>query len=162
MSKLFIEANAEVFIIPNHAGPFSTMVLKDFARPVYQKICADNNIEFDEEENLIQLWFTSEDELHSENLVRHGFSFNIDGTSYHTTPNWEYEQLPLKLVDIKEGETFDLWLKDFPCWTKDKDAEDGYIDDIPVDILLHVKANQSEYRYRNFGTYEETLRRVCF
>lgn len=150
-----VEANAGMFIIPNSAAPLADWVLDSSVDAgssiieAHKKICKDNGIEWDPKEKLVQLWFHSDEELESDNLVRHGFIVTIDGRKDHVRIDSELEDLPLQLVqNLKEGDVLDLHINDVN------------VGDKIVDLTIHVKAQQLGYRYQRFGTFEETLQQV--
>ena len=100
----------------------------------------------------VQLWFVSEEELGSENLARHGFNFNHNGKVWSTI--LPTEDLPQRLLTIKEGEISEIAFKDM-LYVGDKEG-----DQKRFDIILKCKANQLAYRYRSFGPFEEVLAKV--
>ncbi len=165
MSKNFlVEINADMFVIPNHAGKiedffwFDKIGKEDYADNYfnwYKNLYAANNKEYDQNEFLIQIWLTGEI---SENIIRHGFVIEIKGKKYYadsaTLSSLEY--CPRCLINIKEGETCDLLVKDVEVFDiDDKESK-------KIDILFRLTANQNSYRYQKFGTFENAVQRVCY
>jgi hypothetical protein len=154
-----VEINADMFIIPNGATQLSSCWWygkdRDYARSnlaFYKNLCLDNGKDFNQDENLVQIWITNDV---SENIIRHGYRFIIDGEKYHLD-NCDLtllEDCPKSLIDIKEGEVADIMLKNFPAYSKDGT-------EISVDIQFHLTAKQLSYRYGS-GTFENILQKVC-
>ena len=155
--------NAAVFVIPNAAGYCRQFWLKSVGERVekYSKdLCSQKGIEFDpEHDKVVQVWFTSkynedlkndylkEDNLGSGDMSSHGF--RMDGKFYY----FKYSYLPYPLIkDVKEGDTMDL---EFEVSTVDEDDNRTY-----ETIKLHITFDQHSYRYRNFGNFEDVVRRV--
>lgn len=154
-----VEINADMFIIPNGATQLSSCWWygkdKDFAKrnlAFYKNLCLDNGKDFDPDENLVQIWITNDV---SDNVIRHGYRFTIDGEKYYLDNRdlTLLEDCPKSLIDIKEGETVDIILKNVPAHSKD------YVE-ISVDIQFHLTAKQLSYRY-GFDTFENVFRKVC-
>lgn len=155
--------NAAVFVIPNAAGYCRQFWLKSVGERVekYSKaLCSQKGIEFDpEHDKLVQVWFVSkynenlgndylkEDNLGSDNLGDHGF--RMDGKFY----GFRYSHLPYSLIKgMKEGDTMDLEFEVFTDDEKDYRTYDT--------IKLHITFDQRSYRYRNFGKFEDVVRKV--
>lgn len=164
MANKLVEIKADMFIIPNKANRiqsfywFQYIDEKDYAKKhldFYKNLYADNGKEFDLDEKLVQIWITNDV---SDNIIRHGYVCSIDGQRYYIDNSdlSSLEDCPKPLIDIKESESTDILVKNIPAY--DKDHENP----TTVDILFHLTANQHEYRYRNFGTFEETLERVLY
>lgn len=165
MKKLIndvIEAKVECFIIPNRIGKISDLSFTAIRNEYKEKmimISDLNGIEFDpENDTMMELWFTSDD-LGSENLVDHGFNFELpDGTVIRGC-RINSSLLPTKLFEGKqEGDTVTLNLIGTYM---------DYRDDINMrlifkDVMLkcEVRLNQTEYRYRNHGRFEEVMQKI--
>lgn len=148
-----IEANVDLFIIPNSPSKFLEGFQYENAAPGYMNLRDDNidriaklnGVEICKGERLIQVWLTSKEELGSDNLNDHGFEA--------TTENGEKVRLHFRchsipatmLLGKSEGEVFDMKIK---CYDMDKNE---------YELLMHVKCSQSEYRYRRFGNFENVL-----
>ena len=171
MSKNFlVEINADVFVIPNHAGKineffwFDKIGKEDYADNYfnwYKNLYKANNKEYNQDEFLVQIWLTGEI---SENIIRHGFRMTIDNKRYYTDSATlsSLEYCPRCLINIKEGETCDLLVKDVEVYERGFDVDDGKEHTRKVDILFHLTANQSDYRYRGFSTFEDVVEKVCY
>ena len=103
-----ITGKASCFVIPNSAG-YCREFLSDKLRQRYTgeltKYCELNNIEFNpEEDQLIQVWWHSDEYFDTDNMYRHGCSVaDSDGNIYRfhiDTP--EYMPYPL-IKDVTEG-----------------------------------------------------------
>ena len=157
--------NADCFIIPNRCGSVNDF-LGESTRKEYRKqlaaYAALNNFEFDDDTPLIQVWLTAEENLNSENLYRHtNTCLDTEGNEYCVildTP----EFLPYTfVVGRKEGDVLDIKM---PVAVFKKENRLGMLkgemkaDDAVAEIKLRL--NQKSYRYRSFGTFEETLKQV--
>lgn len=73
----------------------------------------------------------------------------MDGKFYY----FKYAYLPYPLIkDVKEGDTMDL---EFEVATEDEDDNRTY-----DTVKLHITFDQRSYRYRNFGNFEDVVRKV--
>lgn len=163
--------NAACFVIPNGAGYCHEFVIDSYKERYIRyctDLCAQKGIKFDPDNDpIVQVWFASEydedldndylkeDNLGCDNLEAHGF------WAGDTRYNFRYAFLPLPLIkDIKEGDTMDL---EFEV-TEEMVRENGkrkFIDDGKEDhIKLHITFDQRSYRYRNFGNFEDVVRKV--
>jgi hypothetical protein len=158
--KINVEATADFFIIPNSASRIQDYYSEDTQvrrREEATKICSDNNVDFDESKDyMVQTWITSED-LHADNITDHGFHFEEDGERY-----WVHAGIgrfiPSNLINIKEGETVTLSFNDNEVYARNDLDEEHPVN---VNVILHITAAQTKYRYRNFGKFEDTLKYVC-
>lgn len=152
MNKVSVDA----FIIPNSAGYVHKFLLESYQKrykAYMTDICKQCGKEFDPKtDKIVQIWFTSK-ELKSDNLEAHGFEYKGE---YFT---FRYGYLPYPVLkDLKEGDSIDLNLEATEdTWRRDDD--DICVKRIIV-VPMHITFKQLEYRYRNFGTFEECLERV--
>ncbi len=140
-SKL-LNMKASAFIIPN-----SLAMIKDYIEPMQEKklkcmeeLCNLNGTTFDpESDKIVEMWFHSED-VECDNLHCHGFSVEeLDGSVRVVSP--AVNHIPVKLVkERKEGDTFTFKVQD----------ED-------LLICMELTLDQTHYRYRQFGPFEECL-----
>lgn len=139
-----LEANAEMFIIPNpptriHEFLVSNDTIQDFATDLLKnagmKPADQNTI-------MVEVWICSDD-LGTENLRCHGGSYiNEDGAEERI--NIPDGNCPADLLlGKKEGDVVDLTF---------------HMDDIKV--ILHTKLNQTGYRYKNHGRFEDCFVKV--
>ncbi|MBP5593999.1 MAG: hypothetical protein J6Y02_01360 [Pseudobutyrivibrio sp.] len=146
-----IEFNAEAFIIPNQAGKITAFWCSSAAREVKELATSVLGEEPDEDEIYVQMWYVAKD-LGCDNLVDHRARVEIDGKKY--VIGMEASYLPYSLLrDRVEGDTISIT---FPNHTRVWEDELGY--NIP--ITMHVTLNQNDYRYRNFGPFQDVLRKV--
>ena len=148
-----LEFNADAFIIPNS---FSTKC-GEFGRFDYFKQIYDANDfgEIKPDDGLVQLWYVVPD-LESENFIDHsGKCLDEMGNKIHIRPRIDI--LPASIfAEYKEGDVIDINVP----YTYN--YEDDMISDIREYMLkMHVKLNQSDYRYRRFGKFEEVLPKVA-
>lgn len=142
-----VRFNADVFIIPNglhRVCEYLSDSVKKSKAELATRVCELNGLEeFDiEHDRLIQLWFTSK-ELGSDNICRHGFGIIEDGKEDFMTP-YDMEELPVKIFEGKsEGDTISIKVPD---------------GDIILD--MNVTLNQQDYRYKNFGTFDQCIEKL--
>lgn len=151
--------NAQLFIIPNHACHISGLF--DFAQADHlarmKKICELNGLEFDPEKDwLVECWYLSE-ELGCENIPNHNIRV-LNENGKRCTIGVENRYLPSNIFKgKKEGETISVKL---PVWMRvegeDKEFPNGK--DIVADFTISL--DQTKYRYRRFGNFEDVLSRV--
>lgn len=168
MDKMY---NTACFVIPNGAGYCHEFVINSQVERYIRyctDLCAQKGINFDPDNDpIVQVWFASdydeklgndylkEDNLGSDNLEAHGFW--TDDANY----SFRYGYLPLPLIkDIKEGDTMDLEFE-----VEKEIIREGskrkYLDYGEKDrIKLHITFDQRSYRYRNFGNFEDVVRKV--
>jgi hypothetical protein len=134
-----IHLNADMFIIPN-----SVSTIDDYLLPSFQKrmvdLCKINELVENPKEKIVQIWLTNDN---SDNINDHGIK--IDGKQYYVTCG----NIPYTLIkNVKEGET--VAVKFF-----------GYdnSEEKPAKVVFEIQltAKQLDYRYRRFGSFEETL-----
>lgn len=156
--EIFRDVDADAFIIPNGASRICTFF--SGARNRYidlcQKIYEFNHIEYNldefDNEKMIEMWVVAKEDLNSENLGSHGFKLEIEGVpNYCRFPNY----LPMRLFEGKEEG--DIVTVIIPI-----DAYNYEHDDVKTEIYIrfHIRLAQTEYRYRNFGRFEELLARM--
>ncbi len=165
--------NAAVFVIPNGAIYCHEFAINSQVERYIRyctDLCEQKGIKFDPDNDpIVQVWFTSsynedlcndylkDDNLKSDNLEAHGFW--TDGAYY----SFRYGYLPLPLIkDIKEGDNMDLEFEvEKEIVIKDgkrKYLEYGYGEKNRIN--LHITFDQRSYRYRNFGNFEDVVRKV--
>ena len=106
----------------------------------------------DEDERYIQMWYVVKD-LNCENLSDHGARVELDGETYYIGMPTSF--LPYSILKGKsDGDTIDVTFRN--SWDIDLDHED----EETVKITMHVTLNQKDYRYRNFGSFQEVLKKV--
>lgn len=168
MDKMY---NVACFVIPNAAG-YCKQFLLDSYKERYERyctdLCAQKGIKFDPDNDpLVQVWFVSdydgndpidylkEDNLKSNNLEAHGFW--VEDADY----SFRYGYLPLPLIkDIKEGDTMDLEFEVEKEMVREGKKRKYLAYGERDRIKLHVTFDQRSYRYRNFGNFEDVVRKV--
>ena len=148
-----LELSTDAFIIPNRMSLTCGEVNQD-DKDLYQKIYDVNNLgKVNPDSKIIQLWFVPEEKAESENLVRHGVCcVSKDGIETMIFP--PIECLPYDLFKgHKEGDVIDLVI---PARQYKRGLHIGD-PNIAIDytLKLHIKLNQSDYRYRRFGKFED-------
>lgn len=150
-----ITANADIFIVPNSAAKISNYFNPENALTEMNTLCKDNGCQFDPDRDLlIQVWMCSDD-LKSDNLDGHGFSFRMDDNRYVVWGRSIPSRIPASMINMKEGETKIINLNNIEA--------ENFLDDskVSVNLQLTVKASQLDYRYRGFGKFEDAMRCVC-
>ena len=145
-----LEFVAETFIVPNHSFPVNDIMENRQER--IRRIAELNGIhDLSDNDQLVELWYVSKDDLGTTNLVDHGASIlNKNGRKIFFRPS--IGMMPAKLFEgHKEGDVVDI--KGYATVT-DPDYPD---DENTVFFLMHCKLNQLSYRYCRFGRFEETF-----
>ncbi len=152
-----VAANADVFVIPNHASTVNEFVFgKDTRKETVCNVCFANGVSYDPEtDKLIQLWMVSDD-LQSDNIEDHGFISNFNGKEYRCHLPAYCHSLPKKLLPSKEGETKRIIIPNCIATERSRDADE----EINFDLILNITASQTKYRYKNFGNFEDAVRYV--
>lgn len=161
-TNVTIEAEADVFIIPNKLYKLKPKYMTELNRIVnVRKIALANNLVYDyEADDVIQLWFVSDD-LDSENLGDHGFRFYIEDDKYLVPPSESkiLSCLPKKMFEgLREGETRTILIPMND--TEIHNCNTGDEEKVDIELRLTITAAQSKYRYKNFGNFEDTLSMV--
>lgn len=150
--------NAEAFIIPNHAGAANDYLLFGEERKKFlDKISQENNcgeLDFDNDP-CCQLWFCSKD-LDTDNLVAHGAFIEMPNEEeIWIRPN--IGVLPAKLFDEKkEGDVITVTIPWHHLYIYGRSKENDY----PINLLIHLKLNQTGHKYCGFGNFEDALQYV--
>ena len=157
--EITFEANWDLFIIPNHA----VSLLDEYMPMSYAKkqiqalyeIEKANNCMIRMKDQLVQVWYCNEQ---CDNGVNHGtYVVDQDGREWNISFNLK-EYLPEPIVrELHEGETsvinIPVTLKYYDTETKNKERRSAI-------MKAHITPKQKAYRYREFGTFEEVLKRV--
>lgn len=155
-----IKANGRIFVIPNHAGSINSLKYhcQDSKNEKIKKLtdlCELNDRDIDDliNEPLIQLWIVSDD-LKTNNLEDHGFRFNIGNEEFFGYA-YGIGHLPKSFFDgKKEGDILSLKYKGWYVAKNDGNHNDMLLE-------LNLELCQHEYRYKNFGQFEEVISKVC-
>ena len=172
-NKIYKEVNCDTFIVPNNASKISGYMwgqenLTKRTNEIYNL----NGIEFNPaEDHMLQLWMTNDQ---CENLNDH--TFYIFDDVYHYTFRLDSTLPAILFKDKKEGDVVDVVVTLKPISRikvigtdniSRKDSERIWYDDknspeAPVfEITFNLKLNQSNYRYRRFGKFEDVYNMVC-
>ncbi len=161
MNKNIGKKKCEIFIIPNTPGKMDEFLFPQIGTRVcnfFQKLAELNGMNFDDWKNdkLVQLWYveSSDSEDRCEDMYSHTFEIVSGETTYNVKLGEEF--LPETLVkELKEGDTISL---EIPLTEyNSKYFKSGIKSDEELSITCEITARQLKYRYRNFGTFEETL-----
>ena len=161
--KNVVRANAEIFIIPNSAAK-CTGFLGSYVERSEEKgitICNANNKSFDPKKDyFIETWVVSNKDIEganlgSDNLADHRFIFKVNDNTYIGEFGDLSRYFPEKVLPTKEDETVELIYPDLEA-----SNYDNRDDEITFDLHLNLTAKQLKYRYRNFGTWEDTMIKV--
>ena len=138
---IFKPFEADFFIIPNNGVRGSEMIGNSFR--ALEKSWAQFGVKVDIDDMFIQTWFTTEDH---DTISDHGLPDEMIGLpceeirgGFHQA-RWAHH-VPVELVkELKEGESITL--------TSDKE------------VSIKITAAQKKYRYKGFGSFEDTLKTV--
>lgn len=152
--KIVIEGNADMFIIPNPATSLSKWICGQLRMDGFKKMAELNNIEFSEEEPLVQIWMVSDD---CENVVGHIETTLVDDMLYGIYFD-SSEFIPATLAKKFTEGTVDEIV--FPVTLFDEFGKRRDQNGTSAELHLKLTASQQKYRYRNFGDWTETLNKV--
>lgn len=145
-----IEMKGEIFVVPNKTGTVKNFFISNMEKRM-KDICELNGISFDKENTLIgQFWIVMPD-YRCDNFSDHDIMIkNDNGDMYFIkAPNNGY--FPLSLFKgKKEGEEINVKV---PMRIYD----DHFKKVKDTQAILTLKLNQSGYRYKNFGCFEEAI-----
>jgi hypothetical protein len=145
-----INLNVTSFVIPNTASKMTEFHGKEL---YFKNIHELNNIEYNENNKIVQLWSYNHEELKCDNIGNHKFKLEIDGiteTMFMVDLTW----IPYELIkDCKEG---DVVTFKFPYMTHD--IHD--VTSINMIFNINMKCQQAESRYRRFGNFEDVVKSV--
>lgn len=157
--EIIFEANWDLFIVPNPA----VSLIDDYMPLYYVKkqiqalyeIKKANNCMIDMKDQLVQVWYCNEQ---CENGVRHDpYVVDQDGKVWDISFNLG-EYLPEPIVrELHEDETSVISI---PVTLKYHDVATKTVESRSAIMEAHITPKQKAYRYREFGTFEETLKRV--
>ena len=123
--------HGNIFIVPNRAHTLEDWLAPESTLDNFQK--ALSNVGLSPEGKLIQVWYVSDE---CDNWSSHRWEDHPEFFGSHGLPNHLPEHL---LEGVKEGDELVLNFGDKE---------------------LRLTAAQSDYRYRNFGTFEEAFKQV--
>lgn len=137
-----IELEADMFIIPNSISTIDNERMLSFKKKM-RELCKLNGLNNNDEEMLVQVWITNDK---SDNIDDHGIIIN--GKQYYVICS----NIPYTLIkNVKEGEN--ITVKFFGY---DHSGEEA----VKVVFEMQLTAKQLDYRYKRFGSFEETLKRL--
>ena len=156
-NNIKVTANADVFVIPNHASTADEFIFgKETRKETVSNVCFANAVSYSPEmDKLIQLWIVSDD-LQSDNIEDHGFIYKFNGKEYRCHLPAYCHSLPKTVLPSKEGETKTVIIPNCIAEERSHDADEEII----FDLELHLTAAQTKYRYKNFGNFEDAVRYV--
>ena len=150
-----VAVNASVFIIPNGAPLVSAYIInQDNIEKNMKKLCELNGETFDpEKDHVVECWFHSK-ELNCDNMCDHFFRLTIDGKEYHTRLQF-FRMFPETLLrGCTEGSTKEFI---YPLILLNEEDETK----LDCELVMNVTFDQTHYRYRHTGNFEDTLAMVC-
>jgi hypothetical protein len=163
-----VTVNCDAFIIPNGASKvdLSWSMGQDLAN-FCEKVAELNNLPYDKEQDLhLQLWLANDD---NENIARHGLHLDVDGDKYVFHES-KLEDLPVSFFQgYEEGDIVTIRVPMEPSYAniggqrvEYREFAEDHVENIPKFLVtFNIKLNQKDYRYRRFGTFENTLAAVC-
>lgn len=135
------EVKGDIFIIPDRVWKISEYDIESF-RNEFTLISNLNNVS-EEDPLMVHVWITSEGDFSSDDLDCHGFVYNDEPYKAYCS-NFPDELFKNK----REGDCVELLI---PVKPRNFDTEQQLV------LQIKVRLNQSEYRYRAFGKFEEVL-----
>lgn len=150
-----LEFDTEVFIIPNHGSK-----LKDYSllsdkkkEKVAEVLKASTGEDLSEDDKMVQLWFAKEEEgpAHIENLCDHGIRVAINDSDWVFFRPTFMGLLPAKMFEgKKEGDVVDITIP----------AVSDFDNKVTFKAVIHAELCQLKFRYKRFGSFENTLKEV--
>lgn len=156
MSEIKIKMDWDMFIVPNPA----VLLRRDFYKyeanvNMFSRLCEANEMKFNPEtDKIVQVWLCNEK---CQDAANYTIRAVIDGIKYLVRmPNQDYmpEQIA-KLFHEGKAVTINIPVK-LTKFYSDDDSED----EIDAIMVANITARQSEYRYREYGSYEQALQMV--
>jgi hypothetical protein len=144
----------DAFIIPNRAGVLKDYII-DTTREDVIHLCMDNNVNIDLcNDKIVETWMVSEE---CDNVERHLFMTDFEDKSYLIPYlGSSFDQVPAKFFEGKvEGDHVQLHVTRYNNRHSEKKP-------YKIDIIVDMCLNQTSYRYRDHGNFEDTLKAVCF
>ena len=134
--------NLNCFIVPNDGMRFNLFL--DCLRKSMKKDLNNIGIVPEDTDDMIQVWISAENE---DNCSDHGFPDDI-----------------LKTLGLEDESRFDRRCPKFLPYSILKDVKEGDVKQFvaPNGAMINIKFEQLPYRYRRFGTFEETLNYVYY
>lgn len=148
-----IECNAKAFIVPNHSGKLEDFLFSSTRKDIKEIATSVLGKEPDKDERYVQMWYVVED-LNCDNLGDHGARVEIDGEKHNIRLASSF--LPYSILKGKnDGDVVDVVFRNtYNAWINDDADAAGEI------VTMHVTLDQKNYRYRNFGSFQEVLKIV--
>lgn len=147
-----IKATGKVFVVPNHASKVSERLrVEDH----YKMMAEYNDLDQEADEHLVETWIVSDD-LGTENLGDHGFRI-VDGDKELFGNCYKIGLIPYSLLkEKKEGDKIEL---KYVAHVLDiSNRENPQDEDALLNLTLEL--DQTDYRYKGFGRFEDVLERV--
>lgn len=146
-----VNTKCDAFIIPNHSVRFDQMF--EFDKGTAKKVCDMNNVSISDDTTFINLWMCAEGL--SDNFCDHGINIDVDNVMHLCRPRFSW--FPAELFsDSKEG---DIVSMNIPCYASPCDASAKGCG-MDINLTVHMKLSQKDYRYRRFGSFEDTMKSV--
>ena len=150
-----VAGNADLFIIPNAPVSVDDPVLKDSTlfqetKEVMNEICDMNSIDrLTDNDKLIQVWFSAKEDFKCGNLCDHYGYIDDDEAEWDFRLQEQY--LPARLLrNHLEG---NVVMINLPVYIRNGS------DRQKVRMELSTTLSQSKYRYKNFGNFEDVMKR---
>ncbi len=152
-----IAINADVFVIPNIAG-----VVKEYNSDIHKEYFAElsrlNNIPINDNDKIVELWFSNHLELKSDNLNDHGFIVLSEGSRIQISAHNLMFVPAAMFVGVTEGDK--LVFKAPAIGHILDETNEGSCERFPVILEITMTCSQSKYRYARFGKFEEVINKV--
>jgi len=157
-----IAINADLFIIPNSAAKIEDLFdsAKEERTNQMNKICELNGMTFDKDHDwLIECWLCAP-ELDCDNIADHNIHVLNENGAHCTIGLDHWRNMPSTLLKgKKEGDTISVKI---PVWVRVEGEEEQYPNARDIIADFNITLAQTKYRYRRFGTFEETLAKVTY
>lgn len=166
--QLEVSAAADMFIIPNDLISLGELYSKSNMVKI-NKFAEDNGLYMTPSDKICEVWLTSHD-LHSDNISDDGIKIDFNEDDIKIFDKFVYERDKLIKCDCGFTSFMNFMPVSLIKYMKENDVKEfRYLISIPskeynkeLDIKLNLKitAKQLAYRYREFGKFEDVIKRL--
>lgn len=148
-----ITNTAKAFVVPNKILPVTGFGDYKWRRPALDRLCELNEWPaMTDDVPLVEIWLADKETLHSDDLMDHGCTIDTETMTMNFRVSSMYKTLPLLLFENKdEGDSMNIKIPiTLYELSGDQKEYEGILD-------MEVTMDQLSYRYRNYGTFKETI-----
>lgn len=173
IKAIYGEINCDIFIIPNKAACINKQYyIGEKLMKRSEELATENGfIYYPEVTRMVQIWCVGQG---SDNMQDHGFHYKVGDKEYSFYFDSYLPESALRFHN--EGDIITLKMPFRPRYVFSKDEGGKKLWDKVIDFeddpeapeaptfyfTVNMKLNQRDYRYKNFGNFEEVLNTVTF